>query len=200
MTAQEKFENMVRVIPYVPTSVHVALTMLSGIEITATTRILEPSAGTGSLVNIIREHSLHLIDRPDVVHPHIDMCELDEERAKHLFKTQCIFPNTRLVGRDFLELMPIQFGARLAYDVVLMNPPFSHKYEELDHIIHAFALLADNGVLVSVVPREYSNCTTENAMIFNKILSSHQHCYIDLPNGSFMPYSNTPSKLIKIWK
>jgi hypothetical protein len=180
VTQQQLFENMVHVTPHVPTNYNVVEEMLSDISFYTNIKILEPSAGNGHLINGIRQY---LINNPDMMYPHIDMCEIDDDRHKHLMRTQCIFPNTRLVGKDFLELMPSVCGMY-----------------ELDHIIHAFSLLREGGMLVSVVPRQYFDCHTANADAFNMILQTHLHCYKQLPLGSFLPFSNTPSYIIRIWK
>jgi hypothetical protein len=99
---------------------------LSGI--THVSRILEPSAGIGSIADKIAG----LCDS-------LDCCEINY--TLHEFLTLHGF---NVVGRDILEY------TSGGYDAIFMNPPFENR-EDLKHIMHCYELLNDSGVLVSII-------------------------------------------------
>lgn len=90
--------------------------------------VLEPSAGTGGIANLLPR------DRTTCVEISRLHCEV--LRAKGF----------NVVCGDFLTWTP---GIR--FDRIIMNPPFSKARATL-HLKHAANLLADNGVLVAVLP------------------------------------------------
>jgi len=100
---------------------------LAGIE--PAHRVLEPSCGKGDIVDAIKsEHpgaSLHAIE--------INRTLADILSAKG-YEVEFV---------DFLEHQEI-------YDRIVMNPPFENG-QDIDHIRHAFGLLAPGGRLVSVI-------------------------------------------------
>jgi predicted RNA methylase len=120
-------------------------------------RVLEPSAGTDSLVRAIREAC-----------PEADVTavEINPQLAAGLsgLVQKCVCADFLAIGEDLGE-----------FDRVVMNPPFERGADP-DHIKHAFALLAPGGRLVAVCangPRQREElgevCTQ----------------WIDLPAGSF---------------
>lgn len=91
-------------------------------------RILEPSAGIGSIAEKVKG----LCDS-------LDCCEINY--TLHEFLTLQGF---NIVGRDILEY------TSGGYDAIFMNPPFENR-EDLKHIMHCYELLNDSGVLVSII-------------------------------------------------
>jgi len=140
-----------------PTPPEVATRLVSLADIRPGHRVLEPSAGTGSLVRAIRES-----------HPEADVTAVEVNTRLAAALSGMV---RRVECADFLTI-----GENLGeYDRVVMNPPFE-RGADLDHIKHAFALLAPGGRLVAVCangPRQREElgevCTT----------------WIDLPAGSF---------------
>lgn len=99
------------------------------------TTILEPSAGDGAIVTGLRAAF------PDA---QITVVEIDPKRAAKLRAIDGII----VVEGDFLQ----HTGA---YDLIVMNPPFSIERDKLEyvaHIEHAYTLLRPGGALVSVAP------------------------------------------------
>jgi precorrin-6B methylase 2 len=120
-------------------------------------RILEPSAGTGSLVRAIQEAH----EGADITAVEINP-QLAAGLSGMVRRCECA---------DFLEI-----GEDLGqFDRIVMNPPFE-RGSDLDHIKHAFALLAPGGRLVAVCangPRQREE--------LGEVCSQ----WIDLPAGSF---------------
>ncbi len=106
-------------------------------------RVLEPSAGTGRIVTVLQGAGAR-----------VTACEWDDDRRIEL--ARCVLtPPSKLMPelmpeRDFLDASPDEndFGA------VVMNPPFTRvgKGDHLDHVRHAYGMLAAGGSLVSVLP------------------------------------------------
>jgi hypothetical protein len=99
-------------------------------------RILEPSAGQGSIADALRCRF------PDAA---LDVCEvLDLNRA--VLTRKAYIP----AAHDFLAWEP-----PAPYDLIVMNPPFAvdgDKTAWITHVERAFSMLAKDGVLVAVVP------------------------------------------------
>jgi hypothetical protein len=102
---------------------------LAGIE--QTHRILEPSCGKGDILDMIRRE-----------HPDADLVGLEQNLTLQGVLTAKGYEEIVAYG-DFLEHQG-------AYDRVVMNPPFEHG-QDIDHVRHAYGLLASGGRLVSVV-------------------------------------------------
>ena len=94
-------------------------------------RILEPSAGTGSIANRLRA---------EFPNSPLDVFELDPT-LQNILKGQ----GYKLTGSNFLES-----EKNPAYDRILMNPPFS-KLADIDHVRHAFDCLKPGGRLVAIM-------------------------------------------------
>jgi phospholipid N-methyltransferase len=108
-----------------------AAQMVELAELTPSNRVLEPSAGTGALVQAIRGAG-----RAGAV----TAVEINRELVEHL-RAQDV--DVRL--GDFLELAD-ELGQ---FDRVLMNPPFAGG-QDVQHITRAFDLLRPGGRLVGI--------------------------------------------------
>jgi phospholipid N-methyltransferase len=136
--------------------------------------ILEPSAGTGRLLEAIP----HDITRREVmdVGSQVTAIEIDESMCNEL---RSKFPEMIGICADFLSVD----GYREVFDRIIMNPPFT-KGADIIHIRHALKMLASGGRLVSICadgPRQ------QEAL---KPIASE---WIELPTGSFKT-SGTNSK------
>jgi len=102
---------------------------LAGIE--PTHRVLEPSCGKGDILDGIRR------EQPDV----------DVKAIEQNLMLQGV-----LTAKGYGEL--VSYGDFLEhcgeYDRIVMNPPFEHG-QDVEHVRHAYKLLAGGGRLVSVV-------------------------------------------------
>src|SRR5207245_10360663 len=102
---------------------------LSGIE--QTHRILEPSCGKGDIIEAIRR-----------LQPDVALTAIEQNLTLQGVLTAKGYSDIVSYG-DFLE-------HRGEYDRVVMNPPFEHG-QDIDHVRHAYELLATGGRLVSIV-------------------------------------------------
>jgi Methyltransferase small domain len=101
--------------------------------------VLEPSAGSGCLIDAVRKH------HPDT---RISYCEincliLDLLRAKYGGSG-----NVHFIGRDFIELDISNLGS--SFDGIIMNPPFENG-EDIAHVMHAHKFLSSKGILAAIV-------------------------------------------------
>ncbi len=121
-----------------PTPVSLARRMAEAAGIQPGHRVLEPSAGTGRLIDAIRK----------VQHPgHLIAVEHSATLAEGL-KTKYQPGDATIVCADFLECD----GGRQwlgPFDRVVMNPPFKDG-TDIRHIQHARAMLAEGGRLVAL--------------------------------------------------
>ncbi|MBL1517736.1 class I SAM-dependent methyltransferase, partial [Klebsiella pneumoniae] len=101
-------------------------------DVRETDRILEPSAGTGAILQAIRD---------TVPRAKCDAVELHAGLVSHL---QARFPEVRTWCGDFLEYHPDR-----RYTRIIMNPPF-HRGDDIRHIRRALTLLEPGGILTGI--------------------------------------------------
>lgn len=105
-------------------------------------RLLEPSAGTGSLLEAL----------PKDRHYELTVVETDETRVQYL-KSRGYSP----LKQDFVYVAEHLLELGQTFDYVLMNPPFAGR-RDIQHTMLAYRLLAPGGKLVAIV--------SENAMYY----------------------------------
>lgn len=127
-----------------PRAVADQVVQLAGLE--AGMSVLEPSAGTGALVEAIRCRA-----KVELVCVELQEANFAALYAKYrtgdLRLERRERGSVRIACRDFLDCSPKLFGV---FDRVVMNPPFSNK-ADVDHVRHAFKFLKPGGRLVSVM-------------------------------------------------
>jgi protein-L-isoaspartate O-methyltransferase len=143
-----------------PTPPEVAKRLVELAELQDGVCVLEPSAGTGNIVQAI-------IDSVDT---EIVGVEINQQLCSHLERT---FPSFKLnVQRgDFLAMN----GELGRFERIIMNPPFEHG-SDVKHILHALDHLTDGGRLVAICangPRQH------------EALESMADQWIDLEPGTF---------------
>lgn len=120
---------------YYPTPEHIARDAVAMAEINDGDFVREPSAGQGAIAEQIREaHPLAILQCVEISKLH---CEILKQKG------------FEVVNTDFL-----QFNPERKCDKLVMNPPFSDG-RAIDHAKHGFDMLADGGVLVSVLPASF---------------------------------------------
>jgi len=126
---------------YYPTPEHIARVAVEWADIQPLDTVLEPSAGQG--------HIAQFIDSP-----YTSCIEISDIHCKVL-KEKC--PKSGVRCMDFMSLKVMSF------DKVIMNPPFSDG-RAADHVKHASTLMADNGILVAILPASFKNKTIVDGM------------------------------------
>jgi len=94
-------------------------------------RVLEPSAGTGAIVEAITGTPCHLV-----------AVEINNGLCRRLNTLPGI---TTLIEADFMDMA----GTDSKFDRILMNPPFDHG-SDIKHIEHARTMLKPGGRLVAI--------------------------------------------------
>jgi phospholipid N-methyltransferase len=120
-----------------PTPPQLAARIAQTACLTTGQRILEPSAGIGSLVREIAK----LVDLKATT---LVAVEVNRSLADSL---QAAFPHVAVLCRDFLDISPQESAP---FDRILMNPPFA-KGQDVVHVEHALSLLAADGVLITIM-------------------------------------------------
>jgi len=119
-----------------PTPPELAARMVEAAEIRPGDRWLEPSAGTGRLVDAVA--AVVPLDQLETV-----MVEVNHDLARGLAQRT---PAAWTLRADFLEIGSDELQR---FDVILMNPPFADG-ADVRHITRALHLLAPGGRLVAV--------------------------------------------------
>lgn len=141
--------------------------LMSVADIRPGQRVLEPSAGAGDIADAIRANGV----TPDVVEVASSLRKILEAKSYNI------------VGYDFLEYN----GG--PYDRIVMNPPFENA-QEIDHVLHAYKLLAPGGRIVSVMSEGPFFRGDKKATAFRDFLDSFGWSE-KLPEGSFLKSRNS---------
>ena len=157
------------------TPVEIAKQLVNYSRINSDSRVLEPSAGIGSIADAIKEATVHI----DVV-----------ERMSN-FRELLQLKGYNLVGDDFLE-----YNTENLYDAIIMNPPFS---DEQAHIQHAYQLLKPNGTLVAICSQHWTFANDKKSQNFREWVENENSYTIDLPSGTF-EMTGVPTKILAIEK
>lgn len=116
-----------------PTPPEVARTMAEMAHLSPDHRVLEPSAGTGRLLDALIGAG---VPAGQIVAVEFNMALVDGLRSK--------YPEVRVFSQDFLTMEPLR-----PFDRILMNPPFDHGVD-IRHIRRAYDWLAPGGRLVAL--------------------------------------------------
>lgn len=121
---------------FFPTPLKMAVKMMRKFKFHCKESFLEPSAGKGDLAGIIKEK----IKKDDYRHGDIDLDVIENEpNLQQILKGK----GYRVVHNDFLT-----FDTLKCYDYIIMNPPFSHGAE---HLNHALKFLKPGGTCVCLL-------------------------------------------------
>lgn len=148
------------------------------VDLTNIDLILEPSAGIGNMVQVIRE---------TVPGAHVFACEIDPARAAILKRNF----DVRVKTGDFLQLDP----AKYKFDAIIMNPPFARQ-ADIDHVLHAYRMLRPKGTLVSIMSAGVTFRTNRKTEEFKKFFGDRM-TIDELPTGSFKA-SGTPVNTVVV--
>ena len=114
---------------YFPTPKPLAERLVDEADIKPGMRVLEPSAGKGSLVDAIKQ--AEPTAEVTAIEPHSSLHEILKAKGHNPLK------------EDFLE-------HKGQYDRIVMNPPFENG-QDIDHVRHAYEQLAPGGRMVAIM-------------------------------------------------
>lgn len=132
---------------FYPTPVSIAQKMLepfSGSELFERS-ILEPSAGKGDLCDAVSQKARGYYNSHTKVKIHC--CEIEPELQATLNGKGYV-----LINADFLSFQPDE-----AYDLIIMNPPFSNAER---HLLHAWDILPHGDIVCLLAANSINNPTT----------------------------------------
>lgn len=135
--------------------------------------LLEPSAGRAAL--------LEGLPKGTIIH----CCELEEKNRQYLTDQ-----GYTLVGDDFMK-----YATNQLYDVILANPPFT-KNQDMMHVRKMYDLLADGGVLVSVMGTGWQRNSLKRHIAFREWILEIGAEVIDVPEGAFKESGTTVATCI----
>lgn len=143
-----------------PTPCHIVEKMIDYADIEPDHTILEPSAGTGAIVQALIDRG-HAWEKIHIVEKDRHLCDLLTTKFK------------RVYSGDFLERESFELGGK--FDRIIMNPPFKNG-EDIKHIKHALTMLKPGGILVAIC----ANGPRQGEQL--QILADHWEA---LPPGTF---------------
>lgn len=169
----------VRIPGFFPTPKNLIEEMIVLGDITNSHEVLEPSAGKGDMVDVLKDNGIN----------NIDCIEINGSLKKILELKGC-----KLVGSDFLEFNDKK------YDRIIMNPPFENL-QDVDHIRKAYDTLKEGGILVSVMCTGVMSNSRTKAKEFREWIDSLEAVYYKNPEGAFKSAFNSTgvsSYMVKI--
>ncbi|MFI9591132.1 hypothetical protein [Nonomuraea sp. NPDC052265] len=142
--------------------------------------VLEPSAGTGCIAG-------PAATRGGIV----DCVEIDERRAAVLQDSG--YARLVLHGNFLTDVKPLDYAT--GFQRVVMNPPFDYA---LDHVNHAMGFMADDAVLVSVLPASVTWRTDRVYAEFRELVHHNGGELIPLPAESFKESGTTINTVLAV--
>ncbi|ARV58058.1 hypothetical protein BZZ01_04895 [Nostocales cyanobacterium HT-58-2] len=154
---------------YFPTPDRLADHVIETADIKPGMKVLEPSAGKGSLVDAVKRKHGEDVD--------VTAVEVNSKLAD-ILKAKGYNPNQA----DFLDLKDGDF------DRIIMNPPFENG-QDVEHVRHAYDLLAPGGKVVAIMSEGSFFRSDRKSEEFRDWLSSRGKAE-KLPEGSFKTSDN----------
>jgi hypothetical protein len=156
---------------YFPTPKAIVWQMIELANISPDQKVLEPSAGKGDIAQAIQA----------AANVQLDVIEIQSS-----LRIILELKRFNIIGCDFLTDVNGE-----QYDRILMNPPFE-RYQEIQHVQHAFDCLVPSGRLVSIVSNAVTSRTDKQYSQFRNWLAEVDAEEYELPDGAFLE-SNRPT-------
>lgn len=160
---------------FYPTPAHITNKMISDIDFRMISSVLEPSAGKGDIVDIVKnklKNANNYYNRDS--NWDIDCIEMDEN-LQHILKGK----GYRVVHDDFLT-----YNTMKHYDLIVMNPPFSNGEK---HLLHALSMIEKTGgqVVCLLNAETLDNPFSNSRKDLQKRLQKH-HAEIEYIENAFV--------------
>lgn len=149
-----------------PTPKHLAARMVDMANVHSFDQVLEPSAGTGRILD----------ELAPIYNSNVTAIEIDHGMCRNLMSRKGV----KVHCSDFLDVTPSQIGT---FDVILMNPPFA-KNADINHVTHAFKFLNEGGTLVAIMGEGAFFRIDKKANAFRELLNEHGYSE-KLEQGTF---------------
>lgn len=140
------------------------LVSLAG-NISADEKVLEPSAGTGAIIDAIHRVC------PTVV---VDCFELMPENKEILAKKE----NISIIGDDFTT------SESGMYDKIIANPPFSNN-QDVKHVRLMYEHLNEGGTIAAIMSNHWTNAKDKTSEQFREWLNEVGGSQYEIDSGSF---------------
>lgn len=156
----------------------VANMIVARAEINTGMKVLEPSAGHGSIADVVRAMC--------------DDCRIDVIEILPSNRAVLKEKGYKLVGKDFLKYR----RKKPLYDRIVMNPPFSRQ-QDIDHVLHAWKFLSEGGRLVAVMSAGTDFRNNKKALAFQELVETHG--FIEaLPAESFKESGTSVNTILAV--
>lgn len=155
--------------------------MLKNTIILPNCKILEPSAGSGNIVDYLMKLNKSL---------EIDCVELNKELRETL-----ISKGYNVIGNDFLELKP-----NPVYDLIIAAPTYKNNVDIL-HIMHMYEFLNNRGRIISLTHPAWVIGSASHQKLFRDWLRDKNYSMRMLEDNSFIEnYLTQPSLILTLHK
>ena len=128
-------------------------------------KVLEPSAGTGAIIDAIHRSCADVI---------VDCFELMPENKEILSRKR----NIRILGDDFTDYELSR------YDKIIANPPFS-KNQDIKHVKRMYEHLSDGGTLAAITSCHWKIAKEKVCLDFKEWLNEVDGNVYDIEKGAF---------------
>lgn len=166
---------------FYPTPSNLAIKMVNMIDPSFSSRILEPSAGSGNIAEKVKDsHRYRRID--------IDCIESDER-----LRSVLIGKNFNVIDTDFLSYQPTK-----QYDTIIMNPPFSNG---ANHLLKAWEILYHGDIICLLNAETIKNPYSKERQLLLNIIDDNGSCeFIENSFSYAERRTNVEVALIKLSK
>lgn len=162
---------------FFPTPPALADRMARELDAGALHDVLEPSAGSGNLIDaVLRNAPGCSITGIEVNHTLANLLDSQYANEKRVTTFQ----------HDFMDFNTVFMGAtpNRLFDRIIMNPPFENL-QDIDHIRHAAEMLDENGRLVAICSPGPFFRNDDKCLAFRDWLGQFTYTYEELPPGTF---------------
>jgi len=158
---------------FFPTPAHVADLMTSILELEQGVSIMEPSAGSGSLMDavlrLMPDSTIFFIEKNPLMNPVLT----DKfDKMERVFRLN---PE----NDDFISL-----ESEPVFDRIIANPPFT-KNQDIDHIYKMFSCLKPGGVMVTLASNHWRTSGNGKEAAFRAWLEAYNAQIKDIDAGEF---------------